>query len=276
MPTPTSGQPAVAAASLPESPALNPDLELALTLADQADAMTLARFRASDLVVESKPDLSPVTEADRDVEATLRRRLAEERPDHAVLGEEMGETSGTGVPWRWVIDPIDGTKNYVRGIPVWGTLIALQHEGETAVGVVSAPALGRRWWAARGEGAFLDGDRLQVSGVADLGDACVSYDDLPSFDRLGLADALLALGRRVWRMRDFSDFWAHMLVAEGAIDAAVYAEPAVNLWDLAPLKVIVEEAGGRFTDLAGTATDDGDSAVSSNGLLHDEVLAAFR
>jgi histidinol-phosphatase len=238
--------------------------------------MTLARFRASDLVVESKPDLSPVTEADRDVEATLRRRLAEERPDHAVLGEEMGETSGTGVPWRWVIDPIDGTKNYVRGIPVWGTLIALQHEGETAVGVVSAPALGRRWWAARGEGAFLDGDRLQVSGVADLGDACVSYDDLPSFDRLGLADALLALGRRVWRMRDFSDFWAHMLVAEGAIDAAVYAEPAVKLWDLAPLKVIVEEAGGRFTDLAGTATDDGDSAVSSNGLLHDEVLAAFR
>ncbi len=237
--------------------------------------MTLARFRASDLVVESKPDLSPVTEADRDVEATLRRRLAEERPDHAVLGEELGETSGTGVPWRWVLDPIDGTKNYVRGIPVWGTLIALQHKGQTAVGVVSAPALGRRWWAARGEGAFLNGDRLQVSGVTELGDACVSYDDLPSFDRLGLADALLALGRRVWRMRDFSDFWAHMLVAEGAVDAAVYAEPGVKLWDLAPLKVVVEEAGGRFTDLAGTATDHGDSAVSSNGLLHDEVLAAF-
>jgi histidinol-phosphatase len=241
--------------------------------------MTLARFRSADLVVERKPDLSPVTEADRAVETALRRRLADERPHHDVLGEEMGETpaeGGDGRPWRWVLDPIDGTKNYVRGVPVWGTLISLQHEGRTALGVVSAPAIGRRWWAASGEGAFANGEALQVSPVAKLADAWVSYDDLPSFDRLGLADALLGLGRRVWRLRGYSDFWAHMLVAEGAVDAAVYAEPGVKLWDLAPLKIIVEEAGGRFTDLAGTATDAGDSAVSSNGLLHDEVLAAFR
>ncbi|HEV3400801.1 MAG TPA: inositol monophosphatase family protein [Acidimicrobiales bacterium] len=249
-----------------------------MALADEADAMTLARFRASDLVVESKPDLSPVTEADRTVEAALRRRLAAERPDHDVLGEEMGVTPGGGGPggrWRWVLDPIDGTKNYVRGIPVWGTLIALQEGGHTVVGVVSAPALGRRWWAARGEGAYADGDRLRVSAVGELADAFLSCDDLPSFDRLGLADALLGLGRRVWRLRGFSDFWGHLLVAEGAVDVAVNAEPGVNLWDLAPLKMIVEEAGGRFTDLSGTATDDGGSAVASNGFLHDEVLAAF-
>ena len=238
--------------------------------------MTLGRFGASDLAVESKPDLSPVTEVDRAVEVALRRRLADERPDHGVVGEEMGETPGTGGGWRWVLDPVDGTKNYVRGIPVWGTLITLQHEGRTALGVVSAPALGRRWWAARGQGAFAGDERLQVSAVADLADACLSYDDLPSFDRLGLADALLGLGRRAWRLRGFSDFWAHMLVAEGAVDVAVQAEPGARVWDLAPLKIIVEEAGGRFTDLGGTATDDGGSAVTSNGLLHDEVLAALR
>jgi histidinol-phosphatase len=234
----------------------------------------VARFRASDLAVETKPDLTPVSEADRAVEVALRRRLAEERPDHGVLGEELGDTAGAG-GWRWLVDPIDGTKNYVRGIPVWGTLLALQHHGRTVVGVVSAPALGRRWWAARGGGAFADGDPIRVSAVADLADACLSYDEVVAFDRLGLADAFLALGRRVWRVRGYSDFWAHMLVAEGAVDVAVHAEPGVHLWDLAPLKIIVEEAGGRFTDLTGEVTDNGGSAVASNGLLHDEVLAAF-
>jgi len=241
--------------------------------------MTLEWFRASDLVVDTKPDLTPVSEADRAVEVALRARLVAERPSHGVLGEEQGETAGTGPEageWRWIIDPIDGTKNYVRGIPVWGTLIALQHRAETTVGVVSAPALGRRWWATLGGGAFADGKRVRVSAVANLDDALLSYDEVVSFDRLGLADAFLALGRRVWRVRGYSDFWAHMLVAEGAVDVAVHAEPGVRLWDLAPLKLIVEEAGGRFTDLGGTPTDDGGSAVSSNGLLHDEVLAAFR
>ena len=238
--------------------------------------MTVARFRAANLVVETKPDLTPVSEVDRAVEGALRRRLSVERPRHGVLGEELGEGPEPGREWRWILDPIDGTKNYVRGIPVWGTLIALQHEGETTVGVVSAPALGRRWWAARGEGAFADGDPVRVSAVADLGDALLSYDEVVAFDRLGLADAFLALCRRVWRVRGYSDFWAHMLVAEGAVDVAAHAEPGVRLWDLAPLKIIVEEAGGRFTNLAGTPTDDGGSAVASNGLLHDEVIAALR
>lgn len=253
---------------------MNADLALALELADEADAATLARFRDRGLVVETKPDLTPVSEADRAVEVALRRRLAAARPGHGVLGEELGE-EGPGRAWRWVLDPIDGTKNYVRGIPVWGTLIALQHEGETVVGVVSAPALGRRWWAARAEGAFADGAPIAVSRVAALGDALLSYDEIVAFDRLGLADRFLGLTRRVWRVRGFSDFWAHVLVAEGSIDVAVHAEPGVRLWDLAPLQLIVEEAGGRFSDLSGTPSADGGSAVSSNGLLHDEVLAAL-
>jgi histidinol-phosphatase len=254
---------------------VNPDLGLALDLADEADVTTLVHFRDRDLVVETKPDLTPVSEADRAVEVAMRRRLGTERPDHGVLGEELGEHS-PGAAWRWVLDPIDGTKNYVRGIPVWGTLIALQHEGETVVGVVSAPALGRRWWAARGEGAFANGVPIGVSGVSGLADALLSYDEIVAFDRMGLAGRFLALTRRAWRVRGFSDFWAHMLVAEGAVDVAVHAEPGARLWDLAPLKIIVEEAGGRFTDLSGAVTDDGGTAVSSNGLLHDEVLAALR
>jgi histidinol-phosphatase len=250
---------------------VNADLALALELADDADALTLARFRAADLVVDTKPDLTPVSEADRAVEEALRRRLARERPGHGVVGEEMGDDPGAGDGWRWVLDPIDGTKNYVRGVPVWATLIALQHDGETVVGVVSAPALGRRWWAARGGGAFAAGARLQVSAVADLADASLSYASLGGWEERGRGEALLGLARRCWRTRAFGDFWSHVLVAEGSVDVAV--EPEVALWDLAALKVIVEEAGGRFTDLAGTPTDDGGSAVSSNGVLHDEVLA---
>ncbi len=235
--------------------------------------MTLARFRASDLVVESKPDLTPVSEADRAVEAALRRRLAEERPDHDVVGEEMGETPDSGGGWRWVLDPIDGTKNYVRGVPVWATLIALQSHGQTLVGVVSAPALGRRWWAARGEGAFADGEPIRVSAVGDLGAASLSYPSAAEFDALALTDAVVALERRCWRARGFGDFWAHALVAEGALDVAV--EPEVALWDFAPLELLVAEAGGRFTDLAGAPPSDGGGALSSNGFLHDEVLAAL-
>ena len=252
------------------------DLALAHELADAADAITLARFGAGDLVVQSKPDLTPVSDADLAVEQAMRALLASRRPGDAVLGEEDGET-GTG-PRRWVVDPVDGTKNFVRGVPVWASLIALQEDGEVTVGVVSAPALGRRWWAARGLGAHAGGSlaasrRLRVSGVAALADASVSYSSLTGWQEQGRLPGLLRLSQDVWRTRAYGDFWSHVMVAEGAVDASF--EPEVSLWDLAPLQVVVEEAGGRFTDLSGQARADGGSVVCSNGLLHDEVLAAL-
>ena len=252
---------------------MDADLVLALDLADEADTMTMARFRAADLVVETKPDLTPVSEADLAVEAVMRKRLADARPGHAVLGEEGGDDPGTGTEWQWILDPIDGTKNYVRGVPAWATLIALKRHGRTEVGVVSAPALGRRWWATAGGGAYADGSRIRVSAVGSLGDAMLSYASLSGWEAQGLGGAFRALALRCWRTRAFGDFWSHVLVAEGSVDLAV--EPEVSLWDLAAVKVIVEEAGGRFTDLAGRPTDDGGNAVSTNGLLHDEVLAAL-
>jgi histidinol-phosphatase len=251
---------------------VNPDLALALHLADAADAITLERFRAQDLEVSSKPDLTPVSDADLAVEEALRALLAAERPDDAILGEEHGVT-GTG-PRQWVIDPIDGTKNFVRGAPVWASLIALLVDGRVEVGVVSAPALGRRWWAARGEGAFADGTPIRVSSVGTLSDAFLSYSSLTGWADAGRLDGVLRLSETVWRTRAFGDFWSHVLVAEGAVDASF--EPEVSLWDLAPLQVIVEEAGGRFTSLDGEARPDGGSVVCSNGLLHDAVLAELR
>ena len=233
--------------------------------------MTLARFRDRELVVTTKPDLTPVTEADRSVERAIRDRIAVARPGHGVLGEEFGE-EGAG-DWRWILDPIDGTKNYVRGIPIWATCIGLRHGEEMVVGVVSAPALGRRWWAARGEGAFADGHPIRVSAVADLADAQLSYDSVQGWEPHGLGEQFLGLARRCWRSRGLGDFWSHVLVAEGAVDVA--AEPEVSVWDVAAVQVIVEEAGGRFTDLAGAARPDGGSAVSTNGVLHDEVLRAL-
>ena len=252
------------------------DLTLAHELADAADAITLDRFGAVDLRVESKPDLTPVSDADQGVETEVRRLLVSRRPSDAVLGEEEG-LIGSG-PRRWVVDPIDGTKNFVRGVPVWATLVALQADGDVVVGVVSAPALGRRWWAARGLGAHAGGSLakarpLRVSEVSTLAHASVSYSSLTGWEDQGRLPGLLGLSRTVWRTRAFGDFWSHVMVAEGAVDASF--EPEVSLWDLAPLKVIVEEAGGRFTDLAGVATDDGGSAVSSNGILHEEILAAL-
>jgi histidinol-phosphatase len=251
---------------------LSDDLALALQLADEADALTLARFRAQDLQVAAKPDLTPVSDADLAVETRLREVLAEQRPGDAVLGEEHGVT-GTG-PRQWVLDPIDGTKSFVRGIPVWASLIALRVDGRVDVGVVSAPALGRRWWAARSQGAFADGQPIRVSQVADLGDAQLSYSSLTGWEDQGRLEGLLQLSRDCWRTRGLGDFWSHVLVAEGAVDASF--EPEVSLWDLAPLQVIVEEAGGRFTDLQGEARPDGGSVVCSNGLLHEQVLAGLR
>jgi histidinol-phosphatase len=248
------------------------DLALAQRLADAADAITLARFRAQDLMVDAKPDLSPVSDADFAVEDLVRRLLADARPADAVLGEEHGAT-GEG-PRQWVLDPIDGTKNFVRGVPVWATLIALLVDGRVEVGVASAPALGRRWWASRGGGAFADGQPIRVSSVASLSDAHLSYSSLTGWEDHGRLGGVLQLSRDCWRTRAFGDFWSHVLVAEGAVDASF--EPEVSLWDLAALQVIVEEAGGRFTSLDGEARPDGGSVVCSNGLLHDEVLAGLR
>jgi histidinol-phosphatase len=212
-----------------------------------------------------------VSEADQAAEQLIREGLSAARPGDAVLGEEFG-TEGTGSR-RWIIDPIDGTKNYVRGVPVWATLLALEEDGLMRVGVCSAPALGHTWWAVRGEGAFADGSPIHVSGVHEIEDAQLCYSDFTWWGEFGLQDQFDALAKRSWRTRGFGDFWSHILVAEGAADIA--AEPIVALWDLAPLLVIVEEAGGRFTDLAGNVTADGGSAVSTNGLLHDDVLAAL-
>jgi histidinol-phosphatase len=236
-----------------------------------ADEVTLRRFRAHDLKVDTKPDLTPVSEADHAAEELIRDRLAEVHPGDALLGEEFG-TAGDSHR-RWIIDPIDGTKNYVRGIPVWATLLALEEEGEMRVGVVSAPALGHTWWAARGAGAFADGHPIEVSGVARIEDAQLCYSDFKWWERYGLGSEFEELARSVWRTRGFGDFWSHILVAEGAADIA--AEPVVALWDLAPLLVIVEEAGGCFTDLAGNRTAEGGNAVSTNGHLHDAVLQAL-
>jgi histidinol-phosphatase len=241
---------------------VSPDLELALRLADAADAISLPRFRTG-LAFETKADLSPVTEADRAVEAELRELLARERPGDAILGEEEG-TSGDGAR-RWVIDPIDGTRNYARGIPVWATLVALEESGDVSVGVVSAPALGRRWWAERAGGAFVNGDRIGVSAIGSVEEAVLTF----SYE-----NPIPELAARAWHARGFGDFWAHMLVAEGAADVAVDAV-GVSEWDLAAVQVIVEEAGGRFSDFSGAARIDGGSALSSNGLLHDELLTAL-
>jgi histidinol-phosphatase len=252
---------------------LHPDLALALGLADLADSITLPRFRAADLVVEAKPDLTPVSEADRAVERAIRERLAGERPGEPVLGEEEGgEDEGGGA--RWIVDPIDATKNYVRGIPVYATLIALERGGEPVVGVASAPSLGRRWWAARGEGAFADGRRLEVSRVERLADAVVTYTSAADFAPRGLGAQFERLVDTAWAARGYGDFWQYVLLAEGAVDVAV--ETVAELWDLAAPQVIVEEAGGRFTSLDGTRTAAAGNCLASNGRLHEEALAVMR
>src|SRR5277367_2041035 len=251
------------------------DLTVALTLADQADAVTMARFGALDLQVDAKPDLTPVTDADRSVETGLRATLGRARPGDSVLGEEFGgSTTLTGR--QWIIDPIDGTKNFVRGVPVWASLIALLAEGVPQVGVVSAPALHRRWWASAGAGAFVAvGDtaarRLSVSSVAQLNSASLSFSSLSGWNQLGLRDRFLDLTDEVWRVRAFGDFLSYCFVAEGAVDIA--AEPEVSVWDLSPLDILVREAGGTFTSLDGSAGPHGGSAVATNALLHDQVLA---
>ena len=248
------------------------DLALALELADLADAITMARFRAADLRVDTKPDATPVTDADRAVEEMVRERVAAARPSHAVLGEEGG-ASGEA-EWRWIVDPIDGTKNFARGVPVWATLLSLQQHGEETCAVVSAPALRRRWWAARGAGATgLDG-ALHVSTIARLEDATLSFTDVRDFARHGWAAGFDALAARVRITRGFGDFWSHMLVAEGAIDCGV--EPVINEWDISAARLIVREAGGRMTDFDGVDHARGANVLTTNGLIHDAVLACLQ
>ena len=253
------------------------DLRLAHVLADEADRATMSRFRALDLRVDTKPDLTPVSDADRTTEQTLRSILRRARPRDAVHGEEFDDT-GHG-PRRWVVDPIDGTKNYVRGVPVWATLLALTDADAVVAAVVSAPALGRRWWAARGAGAWTgrslaSASPCRVSEVAKLGDASVSYSDLTGWALQSRLRPFLDLLGEVWRTRAYGDFWSYMLVAEGAVDVA--AEPEVALHDLAAVSLVVEEAGGRFSDLSGRPGPAGGSAVATNGHLHDEVLRRLR
>lgn len=258
--------------SVPSVGDLADDLALAHELCDAADEITMARYRARDLHVETKPDLTPVSEADRAVETAIRERLAAARPDDAILGEEHG-TIGSG-PRRWVVDPIDGTKSYVRGVPVWATLLALEIDGEPVVGMVSAPALARRWWAAVGSGAFADGEPIRVSDVHELEDAQMCFANFRDWEPKGLGDAMLELSRRVWRAVGFGDFWGHMLVAEGA--AEVMIEPELAWWDVAALRPIVTEAGGRCTDLAGEPPRGPGGCVTTNSRVHDAVLAALR
>lgn len=249
------------------------DLRLAHVLADQADAVTMSRFRSDDLKVATKEDMTPVTDADRTTEETIRRQLSTARSRDSVYGEEMGTTGRSSRVW--VIDPIDGTKNFLRGVPVWATLIALVEEGEVVVGVVSAPALGQRWWAAKGGGAFT-GTSLQrnrqihVSNISKLEDASLSYSSLTGWKERERLPHFMSLMDDVWRTRAYGDFWSYMMVAEGVVDIA--AEPELEAYDMAALVPIVEEAGGRFSSLLGDPGPWAGNAVATNGLLHEEVL----
>lgn len=251
---------------------MTPDLTLALSMADAADAITMQHYLSVTLGVRTKSDRTPVSEADEAVEQMIRERLAVARPDDGIVGEEFG--AGGPSPRRWIVDPIDGTKNYIRGVPVFATLLGLEDAGRMVLGVVSAPALSRRWWAARGHGAYCNGRRLAVSSVGTVEEAHFSYDDYAGFEKHRLAGPFLDLARRCSRTRAFGDFWSYMLVAEGAVDIAI--EPEVAIWDMAAILPIVEEAGGRFTSLAGEARPDGGSGLATNGKIHDAVLALMK
>lgn len=264
---------------MPASPngSLTDDLRLAHLLADDADSITMSRFKALDLHVTAKPDLTPVSDADTAVEEAIRRTLGRARPRDAVHGEEFEDT-GWG-PRRWVIDPIDGTKNFVRGVPVWATLISLMINDEVAVGVVSAPALGRRWWASLGSGAYagkslMSATPCHVSDVASIEDASLSFSEIGEWVDAGQGQEFVDLMRSVWRSRAYGDFWSYMLLAEGAVDIA--CEPTLDLHDMAAVSIVVSEAGGQFTDLYGRPGPQGAGGYATNGRLHDEVLARLQ
>lgn len=261
---------------LADSSAFADDLALAHRLADAADRISSEKFRSLGLRVDTKADHTHVTEADLAVERAIRELLATERPDDGILGEEFGTEGDT--TRQWIIDPIDGTANYLRGVPVWGTLIALAVDGVPVVGVVSSPALGKRWWAASGSGAWLSENggeprRMHVSGVEALAEASISFQSIAQWDEAGYLDRLIALTRQVWRDRAYGDMWSYMLLAEGLVDAV--GEFDVKSYDLAALIPIVEEAGGRFTSVSGDSGPGNGSSLASNGLLHDALLKAL-
>lgn len=252
------------------------DLELAIALADAADGISLARFKSLDLKIETKPDRTPVTDADRSVESKIRELVQQLAPSDYVIGEEFDNT-GSGNR-AWIVDPIDGTANFLRGLPIWATLIALRVGSELTTSVVSAPALGRRWWASKGQGAFtkdVDGSirKLQVSSVSQLADSYVSYNSIQQWQRIGKEKNIETLSEQVWRIRAFGDFLSYMYVAEGAIDAA--SEPDLKVYDIAALVPIVQEAGGRFTDLSGELTPESSNVLATNGLIHEAIRAAL-
>lgn len=262
-----------------QPPAPSPDLAFALELADLADGISLPRFRATDLRVETKPDRTHVTDADLAVERALRGRIEAERPGDGFFGEESGRSDGGGEGGsrRWILDPIDGTANFLRGVPNWATLIALEVDGVPTVGVVSMPAFGARWWAELGGGAWgrAKGEhprRLRVSGVGELADASLSFQSIDQWRRAGYLAPLLDLQDRVWRDRAYGDSWSYMLLAEGLVD--IVAEFDVKAYDLAAHVPIVREAGGRFTDITGGESAWNGSALATNGRLHDAVVAA--
>jgi histidinol-phosphatase len=256
---------------------MNSDLALALEMAATADQLSMSRYRALDLSIETKPDFTPVTEADRAVETALRGLLAANRPEDGVIGEEFPNTNESASR-TWIIDPIDATKNYVRGVPVWGTLIALAVDGKPQVGVVSAPAMGRRWWASPEDGAFtqdVDGSvrSISVSAVRDLADASFSFSDSVGWEALG-SDALTRITSSVWRSRGYGDFWSHLLVAEGAVDIAI--EPELQNYDMAAFIAVVLAAGGSVTGANGQDPLVAGQAITTNGLLHEVVLELIK
>ncbi|GEK78831.1 inositol monophosphatase family protein [Agrococcus baldri] len=254
---------------------LDDDLALALRLADAADAISADRFGARDLQISTKPDTTFVTDADRAVEQRIRDLLEAERPEDAIFGEEFGQAGEASR--QWIIDPIDGTAHFLRGAPIWATLIALAVDGVPVVGVVSSPALGARWWGAKGQGAWklaagaTTPQRLRVSGVTALAESGISYNSIQGWDGVGRIDQLVALQRDVWRARSYGDAWSYMLLAEGAVDAV--AEFDLQPYDMAALVPVIEEAGGRFTSAEGLAGPWHGSALATNGHLHDELLA---
>jgi len=237
-------------------------LDFAHELADIADAITMGRFRALDLRVDTKPDLSPVSEADRNAEQAVRDRVRDSGRGEGVLGEEFGDDGGDV---KWIVDPIDGTTSYVRGVPVWATLLALEREGVVELGLVSAPALGRRWWALRGEGAYANGERCRVSSIARIEDCAVTTTSARN-----MPDGWRTIVQRAWSNRGLGDFWQYCLVAEGSVDIA--CDPVMHVWDYAPVQILVEEAGGRCTTFTGGEAEELGSFVGTNGLLHDEAV----
>jgi len=248
------------------------DLALAMQLADAADLISASRYQSLDLVITTKPDNTPVTDADRATESAIREILSQRRPNDGLLGEEFGQSENLGSRY-WVIDPIDGTQNFMRGVPTWATLIALIEDGEVVVGVASAPALTRRWYAAQGLGAHLAFNggapkKISVSHVSEITNASIAYSDFIHWNER--RPAFISLIDTCWRSRGFGDFWSHMLVAEGAADIAV--EPALALWDMAALDIIVREAGGKFSSVSGQPGPQHGSGLSTNGLLHEQVV----